>query len=495
MNKAIGTILVFLCFVGSGATFYVSPTGSASNPGTIASPNSLTNMIQAAHTLASAGDTIYLLGGTYTNTLFNDLVAPSNNPIVMRSAPGQWAVIDPQTTNTVTGAVLTIYGSGNWWRDMEIMNSATNRYLVRLDGVGMNTGAAGQDNKLINLFIHDNGDGAFASYQSTNAEVYGCVIINNGYQLSDRGHGHNLYIQNRSFETRKTISENIGLNVMNVGMNARSSNLTANEWWEGNVVANSGSTSTNGWVANFHTEGETVDQISWVQNFGYYPVPAYGQGFYSLSTNGTLTVVSNVFANSYSQIFYWTNTVFNANTQYAAVDFRPTVTNYTTADYNYYYKVALNFPISYQLTNVTLANWQTYFGNDTHGTATANAASGKWIYLRQNKYEPTRANLIVYNWDRSDNVTVNISSVCPVGNAFTLRNAADYGGNLVLSNNYAGGNISIPMTNLNVAVPIGMASAPTNTAPTFAVFVLDSTPLPKLASAISLKVRNVIVNP
>jgi len=45
------------------ATYYVSPSGSNSNPGTLAAPFAT---LQKAHDVAVAGDTIWVRGGTYT---------------------------------------------------------------------------------------------------------------------------------------------------------------------------------------------------------------------------------------------------------------------------------------------------------------------------------------------------------------------------------------------------------------------------------------------
>jgi hypothetical protein len=61
-NKFI--ILIFWLIANQGfaqSTLYVAPTGSASNPGTLASPTTL----EKAITLVTSGGTIYMRGGTY----------------------------------------------------------------------------------------------------------------------------------------------------------------------------------------------------------------------------------------------------------------------------------------------------------------------------------------------------------------------------------------------------------------------------------------------
>ncbi len=473
--------------IARGALHYVSPAGTGS--GTQSNPSSLQNAIGSGSP-ARAGDTIYLRGGTYTGAFTCSLSAPSNNPIVVRNYNGERAILD---ANCYTENPFTFQGSGIWVRGLEIMNSATNRYVVRGDGVGFNTSLPGSNNKLINSIIHDCGDGAFVSYQSTNAEITGCVIYNNGYQLADRGHGHNLYVQNRSYAVSKLFQENIGLNAYNVGLNCRSSFQTVNMVFQGNVMVNSGSNSTNGWASNFHTEGSTCDRIVFTQNFNWYPSQIYGGIFYNPATNGTITLVSNVFANTYSQIIWWTNVVFNYNTQAVSVDIRSPQTNtLVLADHNYYYNVPWSKPVYYKDSQgagkeYTLAAWQAA-GNDINGTSTASAPSGSWIYVRPNPYETGRANIIIYNWSTNDNVSVDASRVLSAGMAYQVRNAADYFGPLVASGLYDGGTISVPMTNLSVAIPIGKQAAPAPTGPKFNVFVLLSLPSRGLLPPSSLRV-------
>lgn len=88
-------ILIFLCInlAISGATYYVSPSGSDSNPGSISQPFFTLNK---AWSKVSAGDIIYMRGGTYnytstqdisgrsgtSNSLINILAYPNELPIL-----------------------------------------------------------------------------------------------------------------------------------------------------------------------------------------------------------------------------------------------------------------------------------------------------------------------------------------------------------------------------------------------------------------------------
>lgn len=475
-------LLIVIAVACIGASFYVAPDGSGV-VGSFESPMGLSNALKSGVSPAGAGDTIWLRGGTYTGQFTCNLSAPSNNPIVIRNYNRERATL---TATSNDSAPLVVNSDGVWYWGLELCNSDADRYAVR-NGIDLNSSFPGEANKLINCVVHDLGNAIFVSYQSTNAEVYGCVMYNNGYQLSDRGHGHNLYVQNRNYGSSQTkfFSENIGLNVFDVGVNVRSSFDTINMVLTGNVMVNSGSLSTNGYKANWHTEGETTDLITFNQNFNWYPSQTYGGTYWSLSTNsGTITMTSNVWVHTYSQLFHWTNVIFKYNIQSVSVDIRNAYTNFTAADFNTYYNNG-TIPIFYNQTNYTLEEWRALFGNGSNSTATASGPTGTWTYVRPNAYELGRANIIVYNWDTNDNVNVDVSGVLQVGQPYQVRNAADYYGSLVASGIYGGGNITLPMTNLSVATPVGIEPPPATDA-RFNVFVLQA--------GVSSSIRSATVN-
>ena len=105
----------------------------------------------------------------------------------------------------------------------------------------------------------------------------------------------------------------------------------------------------------------------------------------------------------------------------------------------------------------------TFVEGDLHGTK---------VFVRPNLYELGRTSIIVYNWDNLDNVTVDVSSVLPVGTDFEVRNAQDFHAAPVLSGAFRGQPLQLPMTNLTVASPNGPLVTPPPTGPTFNVFVL-----------------------
>ena len=126
----------------------------------------------------------------------------------------------------------------------------------------------------------------------------------------------------------------------------------------------------------------------------------------------------------------------------------------------------------------SFSGWQAATGFDSHSTFVTGTLRGTRVFVRPNSWEDGRANIIVYNWDKLDNVTVDVSSVVRVGSSFEVRNAQDFFAAPVLSGVFAGQPLQLPMTNLTVAVPNGPVSpigplfTPPPTGPTFNVFVL-----------------------
>lgn len=97
----IKTILVvLLCqMVGvqsayaAGKTYYVASNGNNSNPGTISKP---WKTIQKAANVATAGDTVYVRGGTYKEKVIVKNSGKSGTYITFSSYPGERAIINAQ---------------------------------------------------------------------------------------------------------------------------------------------------------------------------------------------------------------------------------------------------------------------------------------------------------------------------------------------------------------------------------------------------------------
>ncbi|HEX7499026.1 MAG TPA: right-handed parallel beta-helix repeat-containing protein, partial [Polyangia bacterium] len=203
----------------SAAEYYVSPTGSDSNPGTLASPFAT---LQKGNNSAAAGDTVWLRGGTYYSTtqitLSGSGTSDSNRTKIW-AYQGEVPVLDfskyASTNPAVDVPAILVTGSWMHLKGLEIANgavgvggdhsysmlrtkSASNNTFELLNihhgfgpGLFIDTGTGG--NLILNCDSHDNydkdgsqgdgqnGDGFGVHYQTTGPStiIRGCRAWHN----------------------------------------------------------------------------------------------------------------------------------------------------------------------------------------------------------------------------------------------------------------------------------------------------------------------------
>lgn len=421
----------------------------------------------------------------------------SGNTIsVNRAAAGSSTAALSHTAGTpvrLAGNQLLVTGSNTVYRDIEIMNSDPLRNW-NTDGAEGLRGAGvtnvGNGNKFVNLNVHDNLIGIFCSSASSNSELTGNVIYNNGmFTDTDKGAGHGLYLENASGYSR--VYDNIVLNNFALGaqLYGRTAAYPGGDI-QGNVLANSGSPL--GYDLRHYnllvgTETQRLTDILIQNNFlfhphnlnGYNMIFGYGAG----ADNGS--VLSNYFVGGGAiglEVTDATNVTATGNKFYtansSAINIQSHQASYTVNN-NTYYGTAANSAKYGNITageNQTFTQWRSSTGFDAASTTNSNPLPDT-VILRPNTYSAGRANIVVFAPSAPASITVNLTQAgLANGQAYTIQNAYNYNGTPVFSGVYnsAAPSISIPLNGsaASVVTPVGSSYTPPTTSPHLAVFVV-----------------------
>jgi hypothetical protein len=454
--------LLGLCLssaAAAAADFYVSTNGTSSTAtgtGTIGNPWNLATAL-AGPAAIQPGDSIWLRGGTYTGRFLSLLAGSPAAPIRVGPYPGERALLDGGAGPLQS--TLSISGQYTWYQGLEIFSSDPKRRssqngsaptdLNRGSCIGIAQDAPHPGIKLINMVLHDGTDaiGSFESHQD--AEIYGNLIYNNGWDgASDRSHGNGVYAQNRT--GAKRIADNLIFNNYAEGIQIYGSAAAALDNIEvtGNAIFGNGSPSVYGCSRNLLFGGDNLANNGQILSNNLYLAPSGGA-----CTVGGANIGYNAGANAFTIQNNWFS---NGDGGFAAY-FIGAITNLTMTGNHF-------------VRDISGVNPASYPANTYHHAV---RPTGTYVFVRPNAYEPGRANIVVFNWDLKSTVSVDVSNVLSPGTIYEIRNAQDFFAAPVLSGVYAGGTLSLPMTGLTVAAPIGGATPPP-TGPEFNAFVLLS---------------------
>ena len=200
------SLVLGLSFPALGADFYVAPNASANGTGSFSSPWQLQTALNQPSSV-HPGDTIWLRGGTYSGTFVSYLNGTSANAIVVRQYAGERGdagrrqlrrdrrALHPRLLHLVLGL------RGHELRHAPPVHPARiqpQRHLSRRRDPDLAERDRVPGLKFINLVIHDARQGVSFWKEATDAEINGCLIYYNGWNGTDRGHGHGIYTQNQT---------------------------------------------------------------------------------------------------------------------------------------------------------------------------------------------------------------------------------------------------------------------------------------------------------
>jgi len=433
--------------IRGGSSFYVSPEGRPDGDGSKGRPWDLATAL--AHPPAvKPGDAIWLLGGTYRGGFTSRLKGTADAPITVRQAPGARATIDCRNPDGKGAGMFTVEGAWTRFWGFEVTCTDPTRATGQkgsspgdISRGGVNT--SGSNLAFINLAVHDCSSGFGFWSSGEGGEIDGCIIYNNGWDAPDRGHGHAIYAQNKT--GTKRLEDNVIFNQFSFGIHAYgSSKAFINHFHvEGNVSFNNGAAkdpaerTTNILVGG----GSPSEHIEVVSNYTYST--GYGGTALQLgygAHNKDAVVRDNYFVGRTS-IRLWDQLTLAGNTF-----------------------IALKDPVTVQPDAGNLAA-----GN----TVETGRPTGLKVFVRPNRYEPGRANVIVYNWDHRPSVNVDLKGVLKQGAKFRMASAQDFFGKPVLESRYDGRPVSVPMKEYRAPPPIGKESyVPPATGPEFNVFIV-----------------------
>ena len=437
-----------------GQIYYVAPDGLATNDGSIGSPLSLAAAIGPTSP-ARPGDTIYLRGGTYVGNFGSDLKGTPQSPIVVRQYPGERATLDANAP-PLYGTALAVRGHDTWFWGFEVTDSHPDRLAWRPILVDV----TGPRIKLINLIVHDGGGGFGAWSTAPDAELYGSLIYNVGWDDAvTRGHGHSIYVQNES--GTKLIEDNILYNGFSFGIHAYTEQGAINNLqFRGNIAFNAGRLSVvSGVKSNLLLGGNQVANDAVIDaNVLYYSPGLYGR---------------------------------NMDIGYVKPCNRPLIQNNDAG--------GANAAISINCSNA-LVTGNSFYGSvpDTTPSAYPNniyhaTRPPTHTVVRPNRYENGRGHVAVFNWDLQPFVSVDLSGIgLSPGDRFEVRDAQNYFAGPVHGGVYDGTAVLIPMTGLTAVAPIGNAPiVPPHTGPEFGAFIVQRVGF----TATSPPVANLTVSP
>lgn len=415
--------------------WFASPDGSASGAGTFDDPWDIRTAFKS--TDISPGDTLSLRGGVYTYgpaVLDCTLISTPDNPIIIRSFPGEWATIDVQWTTSNPGDAMRFRGQNIWYRDFEVMNSISSS--DRSGNIQFN---GNWDQRYINLIVHDMGRSN--SFGKKREHMHGCIFYNNG--AHGLGTANTLYIQNNDPENHIHLQENILFNNYSFALacwsggvgGVRGMELTGNVFFQNAqdnlLVADQGV--------------NDVEDIWLRENMGHRAHPQHrsvslGWDYWVPGFNIDIHLFDNYLAGR--TLFYvWDSIEASGNT---------------------FYSVAPE--------NASML--------DTHtGNIYLDQAPTKNVtFVRPNAYEEGRANIVIYNWEDLDFVDVDVSEILDHGDYYEIMDAQNYLSGPIMAGQHDGLPIALPMDLAPAPAAISGDAYPyTQAGRSFNVFVLRRT--------------------
>lgn len=511
--------------------YFVSPSGSALNNGSLASPWSLAYAISGAGGLIVPGKHIGVRGGQYIDSTEKKFTVAGTlgNEIIWRNYNGEHAewICDSATKGI---QVVEIEAAHNRFWGIDAWRKHADRFNYPGPGsVWWIKNASVNGVRLIHCIGHEGSNSFFCDSNTGNTVLYGCIAYHAGTSTDPRAHGFYVHHTRDSAVagSRLLISDMISFDHLgNCGQIFASGSpdqlddidvLWLINWGGGRIASTTAQVNlTFGGTdsANIPLRGSTFKFI-----ISRNPV-GYGRAnlrFYNVASTGQDAVLEDCYLVGGTPgsgngrlaigLMSWTNFTARRNTMINLEQTQIINTDdtnyapYTVWEDNAFFgsdPTSIRWRSGPGFTDRTWVGWKTFTGLGSTGghvdTATTGLPVATKVFVRPtNTYEYGRGHVAYFNWAGLARVPVDLSSFLAVGDRIVVRNVQDLFGPLI--NVYdapAGGNIVTIWTGVPVYFPTDGVAPPapygfntaalntwtnvfnvTKTAPDFDVFVVS----------------------
>jgi hypothetical protein len=428
-----------LCSLSMATEFHVSPEGKPDGDGTRESPWDLQTALSHPEPV-KPGDTIWIHGGTYKGSYKSDLQGRDGVPIIVRQAPGERAVIEI-VPRPKLGNGFFAYGEWTRFQDFELTCTDPKR-RTEIKGSWPkdinrgNVNCRGSHLQFVNLLVHDLSQGFGFWSSGAGGEIYGGLIYNNGWGGPDRGHGHGIYAQNKV--STKTIGDNIIFQQFGSGMHVYGTEKSSLKGFRviGNAVFNNGRLHAPGRFTRSILVGggapveDVVVEENMTLNAGIQLGYVWGVLSKSLIARRNYSFGMSLYFQD--RIVCEENTIIGGRPVLSVVQKEGGSLANHRIDRNVYYNTEPKFLPFYLMMgkkggSITADDWHGK-GFDANSEIRVGLPKGARVFVRPNKYEPGRANIIVYNWDKAAEVSVDLKGVLKDGQRFRIVSARNFHG-------------------------------------------------------------------
>jgi hypothetical protein len=426
------------------ADWYVAPTGSPDAAGTRTDPLDLVTALSATGPV-EPGQHVMLLEGTYLGRFTSEAAGAPDQAIVYFADPAARVTIDADTPGS--GSALSLEAPWVEVHGLEITTSDDTRVSTEPGSPDI-TLASGvtitaADVKLVNNVIHDVAQGVSFWSNAIEGELYGNIIYNNGWLGPDRGHGHAIYTQNAT-ETKHIVRNVIffgfgfGVHAYTEGGSIQGFDIVENVWFRTGASVPGQSGYSDGCLVGGL---QPVARTRLIGNASFAPaVHARGVqlGWGGSVQNDDITLIDNFLVGRLYFNGHWQEGTLEGNVLHSElVGAEPEL-----------------FPDN------------TYSDTLPHG---------QQVIVRDNAYDPSRAELVLYDWEETGSVAVDLEGVVPVGAPFQVYSVFDLWGDPVVEAVYEGGAVDVALGTKPAPDPQGLAGAiegQDDPGPAFGVFVV-----------------------